>query len=170
MMYGLVDSYKITENTEAAEFLETEVQKHFGYTQNSKRQKYADIWLNESTGINVKTDNLCSKQNKGRLCTAEVNQWLLDEKNNLKFIFIDYRNDMSGNIDILSVKEKWIEEVEYDICNQGRGLLQPKRYRNEIIFRDRISREDWLQEFRQKYSTFVDNQIKRFELYKNNWC
>ena len=169
-MYGILENYKISANTEAADFLEKEVQKFFNYTQNSKRQKYADIWLDDFTGINVKTDNLCSKQNKGRLCTAEINQWLIDERNNLKFLFIEYENNMDGEVKIVSIKETFIEEVEYEIYNQGRGLLQPKRFQNKIVFREKISRKDWLDEFRNKYSIFVDNQIKRFEDYRQKWC
>lgn len=167
--YGLKKTYQITPNAEAAEFLQAEVQEFFGYKSKSKREKYADIWINQNYGINVKTDNLNSQQNKGRLCTAEVNQWLKDENNKLSFIFIEYTND-DGNLEIKSVQTKNIEEVEYEISNQGKGLLQPKRYRNKVVFRSTISRSEWMEEFRIKYAEFIDKQIKRFEEKKKHWC
>ena len=166
--YGIQCSYKITPNTEAAEFLQAEVQKYFGYESKSKREKYADIWVNSNYGINVKTDNLCSKQNKGRLCTAEINQWLKNENNKLSFIFIEYTNT-NGDISIKSVLTKDIEEVEYDISNQGKGLLQPKRYRNKLIFRKKVSRQDWLEEFKGKYLYFIEQQKSRFDKLIANW-
>jgi hypothetical protein len=168
--YGLKQNYEITKNTEAAEFIQAEVQNFFGYKPKSKREKYADIWINNCEGLNVKTDNVLSVQNKGRLCTAEVNRWLRDPNNNLKFLFIEYKNE-DGLLTLLNTKEVFIEEVIYEISNQGRGLLQPKRTSNgKVIFRDRIDREKWIEEFKQKYSMFVDQQIERFVRYKLEWC
>lgn len=168
--YDLKKTYTITPNTEAAEFIQTEVQNYFGYIQKSKREKYADVWINENEGLNVKTDNLLSQQNKGRLCTAEINQWLRNHENNLKFLFIEYKNE-NGLLTIISTKEVFIEEVEYEISNQGRGLLQPKRTSTgKIILRERLERNQWIEEFKLKYSLFVDKQISRFEKYKLDWC
>lgn len=168
--YNLKECYLITPNTEAADFIEYQVQQFFNYQPKSKRSKYADVWLNECEGLNVKTDNLLSQQNKGRLCTAAINQWLLNPNHQLKFLFVEYKNE-SGKLTIVSTKEVYIEEVEYEISNQGKGLLQPKRTSNgKVIFRERISREEWIKEFKMKYSEFVDRQIKRFEQYKRDWC
>ena len=168
--YNLKESYQITPNAEAAEFIQAIVQDYFGYEQKSKREKYADVWITEKEGINVKTDNLLSQQNKGRLCTAEVNQWLRDPSNNLKFLFIEYKNE-DGLLTLVSTKEVYIEEVVYEICNQGRGLLQPKRDREgKVILRERVSRDDWIEEFKVKYDEFVDKQIERFNKYRKDWC
>ena len=168
--YNLQETYQITPNAEAAEFIQAEVQTYFGYEQKSKREKYADVWVSKTEGLNVKTDNLLSQQNKGRLCTAEVNQWLRDPNNNLKFLFIEYKNE-DGLLTLVSTKEVYIEEVVYEISNQGRGLLQPKRTsEGKVILRDRISRDEWIEEFKIKYCDFVDKQIARFEKYKSDWC
>jgi hypothetical protein len=168
--YNLKETYTITPNAEAAEFIQAEVQNYFGYEQKSKREKYADVWISKTEGLNVKTDNLLSQQNKGRLCTAEVNQWLRNSDNNLKFLFIEYKNN-NGILNLISTKESYIEEIVYEIANQGRGLLQPKRNsEGKVIFRERISREEWIDEFKNKYSYFVDKQILRFKKYKSDWC
>jgi hypothetical protein len=169
--YGIKSNYKITPQTEAADFLEAEVCKSFNYTPKSKRQKYADVWIDDFTGLNVKTDNLSAPSNKGRLCTAEINTWLKNENNNLKFCFIGYKNEnMSGNIEVLTMTEFNIEEVEYDIVNQGKGLLQPKRKDNKVVLRERISRKEWMEEFKIKYNKFVNLQITRFENQRSDWC
>ena len=168
--YNLQETYSITPNAEAAEFIQAEVQNYFGYKQKSKREKYADVWISKTEGLNVKTDNLLSQQNKGRLCTAEVNQWLRDPDNNLKFLFIEYKNE-DGLLTLVSTKEVYIEEVIYEVTNQGRGLLQPKRTsKGKVIFRNRISRDEWIDEFKIKYNDFVDKQIERFNKYRSDWC
>ena len=167
-MYNIKKEYHITPNTSAADFLQFEVQNFFNYKPKSEKEKYADIWVDNFTGINVKTDKLNAQQNKGRICTAAINEWLRNEKNNLKLLFIRYTND-NGYIKIVSQKEVYIEEVEYEICNQGKGVLQPKRKNGNIVFRSKISREQWLQEFQIKYSKFVDNQINRFINLKEKW-
>lgn len=168
--YGIKKNYQITPNTEAAEFLQSEVQEFFGYNQKSKREKYADVWINKNYGINVKTDNLCSDGRQGRLCTAAVNEWLEDHENILQFIFIDYTN-INGFLTIEEVVTKNLEEVEYRISNQGKGLLQPIRDSNcNIVFREPISREDWLQEFKHKYNEFIDKQQDKFEKLRARWC
>ena len=173
-MYGLKESYKITPNTEAADFLENIVKEYFNYISHSKRQKYADIWLSQNHGINVKTVNLSSKTvGPGRICTAEINQWLRHEDNNLEIIFIEYSND-NGLITIQNVTSHWLEELEYYIMNQGRGLLMsapdPRKNRTSVLTRPRISRQQWLDEFSIKYSDFVDKQIKILQGYKKDWC
>ena len=114
---------------------------------------------------------------KGELRVAEplgnskwqVNQWLKNENNKLSFIFVEYTND-NGDLEIQSVQTRNIEEVEYEISNQGKGLLQPKRYRNKVVFRSTISRSEWMEEFKIKYADFIDKQIKRFEEKKKHWC
>ena len=75
----------------------------------------------------------------------------------------------NGDISIKSVLTKDIEEVEYDISNQGKGLLQPKRYRNKLIFRKKVSRQDWLEEFKGKYLYFIEQQKSRFDKLIANW-
>ena len=168
--YNLKETYTIHPKAEAAEILQAEVQDHFRYEPTSKREKYADVWISPTEGLNVKTDNLCSQQNKGRLCTAEVNQWLLNYDCNLRFLFIEYTNH-NGFVRVLNTKEVNIEEIEYDMCNQGRGLLQPKRTSDgKVIFRPRISREEWIDEFQIKYVDFCIKQILRFEKYAFDWC
>ena len=77
----------------------------------------------------------------------------------------------NGILNLISTKESYIEEIVYEIANQGRGLLQPKRNsEGKVIFRERISREEWIDEFKNKYSYFVDKQILRFKKYKSDWC
>lgn len=172
-MYGLKENYKITPNTEAADFLEHQVKSHFNYTSASKRQEYADIWVNQNHGINVKTINLSSKVvGPGRICTAKINQWLRHKENNLEIIYIEYVNQ-DGLLSIQNVYSHWIEEVDYYIMNQGRGLLMAKANTNKnniVATRPRLTRSEWLDEFSQKYGEFVDKQIEILKGYKAEWC
>ena len=85
-------------------------------------------------------------------------------------MFIEYKNE-DGLLTLVSTKEVYIEEVCYEISNQGRGLLQPKRTsEGKVIFRNRLDRDEWIEEFKDKYCDFVDKQIARFEKFKSDWC
>jgi hypothetical protein len=160
--YGFKSVYEITKGSDASEFLETEFRKHFNYTQNSKRQKYADVWINPKFGYNLKTS--CAVRTTGRLCTAQVATFLSDSECNLKIIHLDYENK-DGFLSLNYLSEYYIEEIEYSISNQGRGLLQPKTNKdNSFRTRPRLTREEWLEEFKNKYSKYCENQKKRLDI------
>ena len=168
-MYGIKSEYHITPNTSASEFLESEVQKYFKYKPKSEREKFADVWIDPCTALNVKTDKLNAKENGGRICTAAVNEWLRDERNNLKLFFIEYKIN-NGHIVVETQNEYYIEEIEYQITNQGKGLLQPKRKHGKLVLRPKITRESWLNEFEIEYKKFAESQINKFEGHINKWC
>ena len=168
--YGLEKHYKITNNTEAAEFLCSIVQKHFNYTPTSKREKFWDIKINENLGLNVKTRNLMSKQTKGRICSVQISHWLRNYENNLKLLYIDYKNE-NGNLTLESVNEVFIEEVNYHIENQGKGLLQPHIKKNgDVYLRGRLSRLEWLIEFEDQYKKYIEKRTLKNKEYLNEFC
>ena len=169
-MYGIKSEYYVTSDiSSGSDFLENEVRRYFNYTPKSEREKYADVWIDSFTALNVKTDKLNAQENTGRICTAAINEWLRNEKNNLKLFFIEY-SISDGHIVVVSQNEYYIEEIKYQICNQGKGLLQPKRKQGKLVLRPKISREDWLNEFEIKYREFAVSQISRFESYIDAWC
>ena len=168
-MYDIKNEYHITPNISGSEFLEKEVQKYFGYEPKSEREKFADVWIDPFTALNVKTDKLNAKENTGRICTAAVNEWLRNKENNLKIFFIEYKVN-NGHLIVVSQNEYYIEEIEYQITNQGKGLLQPKRKHGKLILRPKVSREFWLNEFEIKYKKFATSQISRFESHISKWC
>ena len=168
--YGLEKHYKITNNTEAAEFLCSIVQKHFNYTPTSKREKFWDIKINENLGLNVKTRNLMSKQTKGRICSVQISHWLRNYENNLKLLYIDYKNE-NGNLTLESVNEVFIEEVNYHIENQGKGLLQPHIKKNgDVDLRGKLSRLEWLIEFEDQYRKYIEKRTLKNKEYLNEFC
>lgn len=163
LTYGFKQSYNITKGSDASEFLESEFRKYFNYKQHSKRQKYADVWITPKLGFNLKTS--CAEHTTGRICTTDVANFLIDIECNLKIIHLDYKN-VNGQLKLNYLSEYYIEEIEYNITNQGRGLIQPKvSYKdNSLKTRTRLSREDWLSEFKIKYNTYCENQKKRLDL------
>lgn len=159
--YGFKESYKITKGTDASEFLENQFRKFFNYTPKSKRQKYADVWINPNFGYNLKTS--CAKTT-GRICTVQVAKYLVDIKNELKIIHLDYDNT-DGLIVLKKLYEYDIEEIQYLISNQGQGFLQPKVNKdNSFKTRIKICREDWLKEFKIKYDEYVEKQKRRLDI------
>jgi hypothetical protein len=172
-VYSFKPTYKITKGSDAGEFLESEFRKHFNYTQKSKRQKYADVWINSKFGYNLKTS--CAIKTTGRLCTAQVAEFLSDIDCELKMIHLEYKND-SGVITLTRLSEYFFEEIEYNISNQGKGFLQPKvNPDNSFKTRPRPSREEWLDEFKLKYDVYcneqkirLDSQNKKFQNLKVN--
>lgn len=160
--YGFKPTYTITEGSDASEFLESEFRKHFNYKQESKRQKYADVWITPKMGYNLKTS--CAIRTTGRICTTDVANFLIDPECVLKIIHLDYEN-VNGKLILNYMSEYYIEEIHYNISNQGRGLIQPKinTHDNSFKTRPRLSREDWLSEFKIKYNTYCENQKKRLD-------
>lgn len=157
-VYGFKPTYKITKGSDASEFLESEFRNHFNYTQKSKRQKYADVWINPKFGYNLKTS--CAKTT-GRLCTVQIAEFLSDAECNLKIVHLDYENN-NGQIILKSLSEYFFEEIEYNISNQGKGFLQPKvNPDNSFKTRPRLSREEWLSEFKLKYNIYCNEQKVR---------
>ena len=168
--YSLEKHYKITNNTEAAEFLCSIVQKHFNYIPTSKREKFWDVKINKNLGLNVKTRNLMSKKTKGRICSVQISHWLRKYENNLKLLYIDYKNE-HGDLTLESVNEVFIEEVNYHIENQGKGLLQPHIKKNgDIDFRGRLSRLEWLIEFEDQYRKYIQKRTLKNKEYLNEFC
>ena len=158
--YGFKKTYNITEGADASEFLENEFRKFFNYTPKSKRQKYADVWIQSNFGYNLKTS--CAKTT-GRICTVQVAEYLSDIKNELKIIHVDYDNK-NGLIILKKIYEYDIEEIDYHISNQGKGYLQPKVHKdNSFKIRTKMSRQTWLDEFKIKYDEYVQNQKKRLD-------
>lgn len=158
-LYGFKPKYKITKGSDAGEFLESEFRNHFKYTQKSKRQKYADVWINSKFGYNLKTS--CAIKTTGRLCTVQVAKFLSDIECDLKIIHLQYKNDF-GEITLTCLSEYYIEEIEYNISNQGKGFLQPKvNPDNSFKTRSKPSREEWLSEFKIKYNIYCNEQKNR---------
>jgi|TARA_B110000858_G_C17722831_1_gene436138 hypothetical protein len=168
-MYGIKSEYYITPNISGSEFLENEVQKYCEYKPKSEREKYADVWMDPFTALNVKTMKLNAQAFGGRICTAAVNEWLRDKRNNLKLFFIKYQIN-NGHLIVVSKNEYYLEEIEYTIMNQGKGLLMAKMKGSKLALRPKVSREFWLNEFEMKYNKFAISQIDRFKLHINKWC
>jgi hypothetical protein len=172
-VYGFKPTYKITKGSDAGEFLESEFRKHFKYIQKSKRQKYADVWINPKFGYNLKTS--VAIKTTGRLCTAQIAEFLSDVECNIKIVHLDYENN-NGQIILNSLSEYFFEEIEYNISNQGKGFLQPKvNIDNSFKIRPKPSREEWLNEFKIKYDAYcneqkirLDTQNKKFQNLKVN--
>ena len=142
--YGFKPTYDITKGTTAGDFLECEFRKHFNYIQKSEREQLADVWINPKFGYNLKTSRADVKST-GRLCTAKVGYQMVDPEFKLIFVHLIYTNN-NGKLVLESLSEYYLEEIEYNISNQGIGLLQPKTINktNKFRIRPRVSREDWL--------------------------
>ena len=79
--FGLEKEYKIHESAGEDCFIEAKFQEHFNYKPKSKRQKFADVWVNDKFGYNVKTSE--NGNLGGRICTVAVAKWLCDPDNQL---------------------------------------------------------------------------------------
>ena len=160
-VYGFSPKYNITKGSDASEFLESEFRSHFNYEPSSKRQKYADVWINSKFGYNLKTS--CSEKTTGRLCTIQVAKFLTDPNCELKIVHLNYKND-NGLLTLSSLSEYFIEEIYYTISNQGRGFLQPKvNSDNSFKIRPKPTRQEWISEFKYNYNLYCIKQKERLE-------
>jgi hypothetical protein len=161
--FGLKKEYQIHEGAGAESFIEAQFQNHFNYKPKSKRQKFADVWVNPKFGYNIKTS--VNGNLGGRICTVDIASWLSIPDNQLKIIHVHYNNNR-GHLILTDVCEYFIEEIEYNILNQGKGFLHMKTDSTKKVIktREKLDRQLWLQEFQSKYIEFVENTKKRFDI------
>jgi hypothetical protein len=84
--------------------------------------------------------------------------FLSNHQNRLMFLFVKYHRE-NDQIIIDDYFYKNIEELSNTaIQAQGEGVIQMIK----MQFRDQIIRSEWLEEFKQKMSTFIAKQEKKW--------
>lgn len=92
------------------------------------RKAVGDFMLTESHAVNVKSNNVV-KQNysPNMISIQKMHKWVFEERNDLSFIFVDYR-EQGDNLKILSESDPIpIEHISWNCLSieaQGYGVIQ----------------------------------------------
>lgn len=92
------------------------------------RKAIGDFMLSETHAVNVKSNNV-EKQNysPNMISIKKMHEWVFEQRNDLSFIFVDYR-DTDSEPDVIRMTEPIpIERLSWDCLSieaQGYGVIQ----------------------------------------------
>jgi hypothetical protein len=92
------------------------------------RKAVGDFMLSDTHAVNVKSNNV-AKQNysPNMLSIQKMHQWVFEQRHDLSFIFVDYK-EHDGGLEILSESDPIpIEHISWDCLSieaQGYGVIQ----------------------------------------------
>ena len=101
------------------------------------RKAIGDFMLTDSHAVNVKSNNV-EKQNysPSMMSIQRMHKWVFEDRHDLSFIFVDYKQRQDGTQEILKITEPVpIEQISWDCLSieaQGYGVIQMCRPRNIV--------------------------------------
>ena len=139
----------------------------------TSRKCIADYWEDTNhyggkVAVNVKSNDINKQNFLPRLVSCRpAYDFLLDYRNELKFIFVDYQN-VDGHLNIVDDSNPIsIEEIDWKYMSiqcQGDGFLAlntktlnhgANNNRWQILRDKKPSRDEWLEEFREHYINYI---------------
>ena len=128
------------------------------------RKAVGDFMLSEKHAVNVKSNNV-DKQNysPNMISIKKMHQWVYEDKNELSFIFVDYKVTKEG-IEILNeTKPIPIEHIEwrcFSIEAQGYGVIQKV---SDLITNENQTKADFYKGFLAAYAKYRKKEELKHE-------
>ena len=155
-----MDKYEEIEEAIAAEFGKS----------TTTRKAIGDFMMNDDHAVNIKSNNV-AKQNysPNMISIKKMHQWVFEEKKDLSFIFVDYKEADDG-IDILKKSELIpIQNISWDCLTieaQGYGVIQmPKPLKVDKA----QTKKDFYIGFQKEYDRFIEKERKKHEGFKKKF-
>ena len=133
-----------------------------------KRKSIGDFMLTENHAVDVKSNKEGGNNFSPNMGSAvKIYNWLLNEENDLSYIFVDYNIDADFNeINVTSDTDLIpIEHISWDclvIRAQGNGMIQKPK---PLKINKNQTRKEFIEGLRGAYKEFVDKE--RIKLDKN---
>lgn len=130
------------------------------------RKAVGDFMLAADHAVNVKSNNV-DKQNysPNMISIQKMHKWVFEERNDLSFIFVDYREE-GGVLQILQESDLVpIEHISWDCLSieaQGYGVIQ--KVCDLKIVPDQTKR-DFYRGFLAAYAKYMEKEHKKHELF-----
>jgi hypothetical protein len=134
------------------------------------RKAVGDFMLTESHAVNVKSNNVV-KQNysPNMISIQKMHKWVFEERNDLSFIFVDYR-EQGDNLKILSESDPIpIEHISWNCLSieaQGYGVIQ--KVGPLKILPDQTKR-DFYKGFLAAYAKYRQKERKKHERFSKRF-
>jgi hypothetical protein len=134
------------------------------------RKAIGDFMLNENHAVNVKSNNV-DRQNysPNMISIKKMHIWVFEEKKDLSFLFVDYKEEGS-ELKILEESELIpIENISWDCLSieaQGYGVIQ--KISPLIVKRDQTKRE-FYKGFLIAYKKYRDKEKNKHERFSKRF-
>lgn len=130
----------------------------------TSRKAVGDFMLTETHAVNVKSNNV-AKQNysPNMISIQKMHKWVFEERNDLSFIFVDYR-EKGDDLQILKETDPIpIEHISWDCLSieaQGYGVIQ--KVGNLKLIKDQ-TKSDFYKGFLVAYEKYRQKERKKHE-------
>jgi hypothetical protein len=135
----------------------------------TSRKDIADYWETPNIAVNVKSNNIKKNNFSPNLVSCKkIYDFLLNSKNQFKLIFVDYEIK-DDEPHIIGDQTVFIEEIDWSCLSiqcQGTGVIQRSK---PLIVRPKVSRAEWINEFRQQYADYIERQHEKLNELKGHF-
>lgn len=126
------------------------------------RKAVGDFMLTETHAVNVKSNNV-EKQNysPNMISIKKMHKWVYEDKNELSFVFVDYRED-GGDLKILNETDLIpLEHISWDCLSieaQGYGVIQKV---SALALDKTQTKSDFYRGFLNAYEKYRQKEINK---------
>lgn len=128
------------------------------------RKAIGDFMLSDTHAVNVKSNNV-DKQNysPNMISIKKMHEWVFEDRNDLSFMFVDYR-DKEGEPEVISMSEPIpIEHLSWDCLSieaQGYGVIQMCRTLKIV---PNQTKSDFYKGFLAAYAKYLQKEKRKHE-------
>ncbi|MGD9782101.1 MAG: hypothetical protein AB7V14_08105 [Kiritimatiellia bacterium] len=119
------------------------------------RKATGDFMLAEDHAVNVKSNNVDKQNYSPNMISIKImHKWVYEDKKELSFIFVDYRESNKSIIILKETKPIPIERISWDCLSieaQGYGVIQKKRPLKIVI---KQTKRDFYKGFLAEYDKY----------------
>ncbi len=134
------------------------------------RKAIGDFMLTENHAVNVKSNNV-DKQNysPNMISIKKMHIWVFENKNELSFIFVDYKEEGDELIILKESDIIPIEKISWDCLSieaQGYGVIQKI---GPLITNPNQTKRDFYKGFLAAYKKYRDKENKKHESFSKRF-
>jgi hypothetical protein len=154
---------------DAYEAIEHRMAKKYGKDMTT-RKAVGDFMLDDNHAVNVKSNNV-DKQNysPNMISIKKMHQWVFEERNELSFIFVDYKV-VDGDPEILSETALVpIEQISWDCLSieaQGYGVIQKT---GPLVLDKRQTKRLFYEGFLKAYKKYREKERKKHDRFSQRF-
>ncbi|MBD3672919.1 MAG: hypothetical protein HUJ26_05275 [Planctomycetaceae bacterium] len=154
---------------DAYEEIENIIAKKFGKDTTS-RKSVGDFMLSDNHAVNVKSNNVeKSNYSPNMISIKKMHKWVFEERNDLSFVFVDYRLE-AGSIKILEESDLVaIEHIKWECLSieaQGYGVIQKT---GELSVDIKQTKRDFYLGFLSEYQRYREKERKKHDAFASRF-
>lgn len=128
------------------------------------RKATGDFMLSERHAVNVKSNNVAKRNySPNMISIKKMHKWVFEDRNDLSFIFVDYKVD-GNKINILSETDPIpIENIKWDCFSieaQGYGVIQKV---SDLVVDENQSKREFYKGFLKAYEKYRKKEERKHE-------